>query len=78
MQRHRSVYADYNVFHRKRQPALRCAVRQDRAVPIFIQGETWEFAGTVSVEQRLPGFHPQAAEEAMRHAGYYLFHTLDH
>jgi len=74
---HRLVPDDaYNVFSRKQQPALRCAVRQDRPVPSFVQGETWEFKGTVKAEKAQSGFHPEAASHAMRLSGYYLFHAL--
>ncbi|CAO4138165.1 hypothetical protein DHODJN_00505 [Methylorubrum extorquens] len=69
-------YCAYNVFCRKRQPALRCAVRQDRPVPSFVQDETWEFGGTVWSEEPPTGFHPEAAHQAMRLTGYYLFHAL--
>ena len=67
------AYAAFNVFKRKRQPALRCAVRQDRPVPAFIWSETWVFCGTTTVEDPLPGFQPEAATEAMRFTGYYFF-----
>jgi hypothetical protein len=76
MQQHLFAYAAFNVFHRKRRPALRCAVRQDRSVPLFITSETWAFNGTTTVEQPSPGFQPEAASEAMRFAGYYFFETL--
>jgi hypothetical protein len=69
--------AAYNVFRRKRQPALRCAVRQDRPVPVFVSGETWDFGGTVRTTEPVPpGFQPEAANEAMQLTGYYLFHAL--
>ncbi|AWN42854.1 hypothetical protein DK389_23060 [Methylobacterium durans] len=69
--------AAYNVFCRKRQPALRCAVRQDRPVPSFVHGDTWEFGGTIQNAQQAPaGFRLDAASEAMRLTGYYLFHAL--
>ena len=69
--------AAYNVLRRKRQPALRCAVPQGRPVPIFIQGETWEFGGTIKSTQPTPaGFRPAAASEAVRLTGYYLYHAL--
>jgi len=67
----------YNVFARRRQLALRCAIAQGRPVPSFIQGETWEFGGTVKPSEPMPvGFQPGAAQEAMRLLGYYLFHAL--
>lgn len=67
----------YNVFMRKQQPALRCAVAQDGPVPRFIQSETWEFGGTLSSSEPIPlGFHPRAAQDATKVMGYYLFHAL--
>ena len=68
--------AAYNVFRRKQQPALRCAVRQDRPVPAFVNGETWVFGGIATTKEPPPGFQPEAASEAMRLTGYYLFHAL--
>lgn len=71
------VPAAYNIFSRKRQQALRCAVRQDKPVPSFIQAETWAFGGTVRPTGPMPvGFQPAAANEATRFNGYYLFHAL--
>ena len=66
----------YNVFRRKHQPALRCAVPLDLPVPSFVSGETWDFGGTVTGEQPPPGFKPEAADQAVRHTGYYLFHAV--
>ena len=77
MHLHLMAYAAYNVFQRKRQPALRCAVRQDRPVPAFIRSEAWVFCGTTTVEQPSPGFQPEAAAKAMRFTGYYFFKALD-
>ncbi|WP_336492274.1 hypothetical protein [Methylobacterium nigriterrae] len=68
--------AAYNVFRRKRKPALHCAVRQDRPVPTFVNGETWDFGGIATMTEPPPGFQPEAAHEAMRLTGYYLFHAL--
>lgn len=69
--------AAYNVFRRKRQPALRCAVRQDRPVPSFVHGETWDFGGIIRATESIPpGFQPEAASQAMQLTGYYLFHAL--
>jgi hypothetical protein len=73
MREHLVAYIAFNVFHRKRQPALRCAVRQDRRVPTFLQAETWAFGGITTVEEPSPSFEPQAASQATRITGYYLF-----
>jgi hypothetical protein len=67
----------YNVFARRRQPALCCAIAQESPVPSFIQNETWEFGGTVKPLGSIPGgFQPKAAQEAMEILGYYLFHSM--
>ncbi|WP_336492619.1 hypothetical protein [Methylobacterium nigriterrae] len=67
----------YNVFHRRQQPELRCAVRQDRPIPTFISGETWDCGGTVRPTEPTPaGFRLEAADAATRLTGYYLFQTL--
>ncbi|MER2263574.1 hypothetical protein [Methylobacterium oxalidis] len=67
----------FNIFRRRRQRSLCCAVRQSKPVPLFIQGETWEFGGTLSPSEALPaGFQLEAADDATRILGYYLFHGL--
>ena len=68
-----AAYIVFNMFQRKRNPALRCAVRQDQPIPMFIEAETWEFGGTVSLEEPSPGFQPELASEAAKATGYYLF-----
>jgi hypothetical protein len=70
----------FNVFARHRQPNLRCAVRQDRPIPSFIRGEAWSFACTIdlSVPSRpVPrGFQLDAAHDAARSPGFYLFSVV--
>jgi len=64
----------FNLFRRKEEPELLCAVPADRAVPSFIAGETWEFGGTISGSSREhPGFDASAASAAARYNGFYLF-----
>jgi|GEM_PF-1000045 hypothetical protein len=64
----------FNLFRRKEEPELLCAVPDDRAVPSFIAGETWEFGGTISGSSREhPGFDAGAARAAARYNGFYLF-----
>ncbi len=64
----------FNLFRRKEEPELLCAVPEDRAVPRFIAGETWEFGGTISGSSREhPGFDASAASAATRYNGFYLF-----
>ena len=67
----------YNFFRRKGEPSLCCAVRQDRHVLSFIGGEAWEFGGTIVGARSKPsGFQSEAAHEATRFTGYYLFQPL--
>jgi hypothetical protein len=66
----------YNVFARRRSPALCCAIAQESPVPSFIDNETWEFGGTLKPLEVIPGgFQPKAAREATQILGYYLFHS---
>lgn len=66
----------FNLFRRVDAPELRCAVPQDRAVPPFIKGEDWEFAGTLGAEETVPrGFDPGQAGTFARWNGFYLFET---
>jgi hypothetical protein len=69
----------YNVFSRKETPAVRCAVRLDRPIPEFILSGVWEYAGTISEpdKARPAGFNLEAARDAARRPGYYLFHALN-
>lgn len=67
----------YNVFARRQQPALRCAIPQGNPVPPFIQGKAWEFSGTVKPLEWTPaGFQPECAHDAIRVMGYYLFYSI--
>jgi hypothetical protein len=67
----------YNVFRRKQQSALRCAVPQDQPVPTFLHGGDWEFGGTIKCHEPTPaGFRPEAASDAVRLNGFYLYHAL--
>ncbi|MCJ2121097.1 hypothetical protein [Methylobacterium sp. J-077] len=66
----------YNVFLRRNQPLLRCAVRVDYPIPVFIRAQTWEFAQTVRVDAVPADFAPRAARQGSQMLGYYLFHAL--
>lgn len=64
----------YNLFRRRNEPDLYCAVPEDHPVPSFISGEAWDFGGTLdSPVTTLRGFDPQAARHGVRLTGYYLF-----
>lgn len=65
----------YNVFRRRREHDLCCAVRQDLPVPPFVQGREWMFGGTVVDDgtHTPAGFQPSAAEAATQLTGFYIF-----
>jgi hypothetical protein len=66
----------YTVFARRFEPAIRCAIAQSRPIPSFIQGDDWEFAGTVRPSEPPPvGFRHERAEDATRIVGYFVFHS---
>lgn len=66
--------AAFNLFRRKDEPELFCAVPEDRAVPPFIAGEAWEFGGKIAADAHSqPGFDGGVAARAARFNGFYLF-----
>ena len=66
----------YNLFRRKEEADLYCAVPEDIAVPSFVTQETWEFAQSLELAV-LSGFGPTAAEASVKANGFYLFHSTD-
>jgi hypothetical protein len=63
----------YNVFRRKQEPNLYCAVPEDKAVPSFVT-QGWEFAAKVTNPSEAPrGFQEHAARAGVRFNGYYVF-----
>ena len=67
----------YNLFRRKEEPALVCAVPETTPAPTFLD-EAWEFRGKLDDPIRAPrGFKHHAARSAARRAGFYLFHSID-
>jgi hypothetical protein len=73
----RGMMRAYNLFRRKDEADLYCAVPEDIAVPSFVTEETWEFARSLKLEV-LSGFDATAAEESVKANGFYLFHSTDH
>jgi len=66
--------ASYNLFRRREEPDLYCAVPQPRPVPAFVSGDEWEFAGAVLAGDGAPlGFDPRAALAGARLNGFYVF-----
>lgn len=69
-------YEVYNVFLRRRQPWLRCAIRVDHPVPTFIVARYWDFYQTVRADAIPVDFEPRAARQGSDMLGYYLFDAL--
>jgi len=68
----------YNLFRRRMQPDLVCAVPEDRAVPTFVTGDGWEFQGKASEAAALQrDFDVRAARASVRFNGFYLYHAYD-
>ena len=64
----------YNLFRRKLAPDLCCALPEDRPVPAFLDGDTWEYAGTLREGDVPPlGFDRAAAELGAQLNGFHLF-----
>ncbi|WP_372423066.1 hypothetical protein [Salinarimonas chemoclinalis] len=71
-----SVQGDpaYNLFRRREEPQLYCAVPEDYPVPSFIVGAAWNFGGRLDNATAAPlGFDCDAARHGVALTGYYLF-----
>ena len=67
----------YNLFRRKAEQHLYCAVPEDRPVPKFVDGAEWEYRGRVADDDAPPpGFRDEAAAAAARVNGYYIFQAV--
>ncbi|EIM26855.1 hypothetical protein [Microvirga lotononidis] len=64
----------YNLFRRKGEADLFCAVPEDIPVPAFLTPEAWEYGCSVDI-QALSGFDAEAAEISAGANGFYLFHS---
>jgi hypothetical protein len=64
----------YNLFRSKQPESLICAVPESRAVPPFVTGERWTYAGRLDTSRAPPlGFDREAAWAGVRFNGFYLF-----
>ncbi|KMO17127.1 hypothetical protein [Methylobacterium platani] len=67
----------YNLFRRREEPDLVCAVPNDFPVPAFVSGEAWTYAGSISSPSEAPpGFASEMAERGAETCGFHLFHQL--
>ena len=67
----------YNLFRRKNQEELACAVPVDRTLPTFLTDALWEFGGTTDDKPFCSWvFNREAAEASVRYNGFYLFQLI--
>ena len=64
----------YNVFS-TRQRDMFCAVPEDRPVPSFLTGKSWEFRGKIGQDGSIK--LPRSFKVAVRFNGFYIFHALE-
>jgi hypothetical protein len=64
----------YNLFRRRDDADLYCAVPQDQAVPSFLTDHAWEYAEALDVTA-FSKFDASAAEASAAANGFYLFHS---
>src|SRR3954447_15674348 len=66
----------FNLFRRKREPDLLCAVPQDCPVPGFVEASAWAFAGMVSERTPAPaGLDWELAAASVRRSGFWMFES---
>ncbi len=67
----------YNLFRRKNQEELACAVPVDRPLPTFLTDTLWEFGGTTEDKPFCSWvFNREAADASVRYNGFYLFQLI--
>jgi hypothetical protein len=64
----------YNLFRRKGEADLFCAVPQDVPVPAFVTADEWEYARPLDIET-LSESDATAAQTSAAVNGFYLFHS---
>jgi hypothetical protein len=66
----------YNLFRRRSEGDLFCAVPEDVPVPNFIETGEWEFSGKACGSESPSGFDAAAAKISARYNGFHLFVAL--
>ncbi len=65
---------NYNLFRRKNEADLYCAVSEDVPVPAFLLEKNWEYARSLDIGT-LSRFDADAARVSSGMNGFYLFHS---
>ena len=68
--------AVWNMFKRREEVDLWCAVPAEAAVPPFLFSGDWHFGGRHSGPGPLPGFRRAVALHSVRMNGFYLFQRV--
>jgi hypothetical protein len=69
----------FNIFCRRDEPDIRCAVPEERPVPPFLEAPVWEFVGRMDrAELASAGFGEGEIAEAIQAQGYYIFQRVRH
>ena len=66
----------WNMFARREEGEIWCAVPADSAVPRFLFSGEWDFSGQHPERRPLPGFQCDVARQSVRMNGFYLFQLL--
>ena len=67
----------FNLFCRRDEPDIRCAVPEERPVPAFLEGPVWQFAGKIDgAALAAAGFGHSVVAEAVQAQGYYIFQRV--
>ncbi len=66
----------WNMFKRREEGEIWCAVPADTAVPRFLFSGEWDYSGQHPERRPLPGFQRGIAHQAVRMNGFYLFQLL--
>jgi hypothetical protein len=66
----------YNLFRRRNEGDLFCAVPEDVPVPNFIETGEWEFRGKTCGSEDPSGFDATQAKVSARFNGFHLFVAL--
>ena len=71
---HDSDFRTWNVFHRRHDEGLCCAVSAEAPVPPFLLSGEWSFGFAIAEgDPPVTGFCPAAAEVGAGFNGFYLF-----
>ncbi len=66
----------WNMFKRREEGEIWCAVPADAEVPRFLFSGEWDFSGQHPEPRPLPGFQRSIAHQSVRMNGFYLFQRL--